>query len=144
MSYCHPLFETLQVADSEDLPFEDGTFDAVIVAFGVRNFEHLDKGLSEIYRVLKKNGTLVVLEFSKPTVFPFKQLYNFYFSSILPLVGKMVSKDNAAYTYLPESVQAFPYGQAFNNILQKIGYQSVVCKPLTFGISSIYIGHKPS
>lgn len=133
---------TLQLGDSEDLPFEDNTFDAVIVAFGVRNFENLDKGLSEIYRVLKENGTLVVLEFSKPEVFPFKQLYNFYFNSILPLIGKIVSKDNAAYTYLPESVQAFPYGQAFNNILQKLGYRSIVCKPLTFGISSIYMGHK--
>lgn len=133
---------TLKLGDSEDLPFEDNTFDSVIVAFGVRNFENLEQGLSEIYRVLNKNGTLVVLEFSKPEVFPFKQVYNFYFSSILPLIGKVVSKDNAAYTYLPESVQAFPYGQAFVQILQKLGYKSIICKPLTFGISSIYVGHK--
>lgn len=132
----------LQVGDSEDLPFEDNTFDSVIVAFGVRNFENLEKGLAEIHRVLSKNGTLVVLEFSKPQGFPFKQLYNFYFKNILPLVGKLISKDQSAYTYLPESVQAFPDGEQFNTILKNLGYESVVCKPLTFGISSIYMGHK--
>ncbi len=134
---------TLEVGDSENLPFEDDTFDAVIVSFGVRNFENLEKGLAEIFRVLQENGTLVVLEFSKPRAFPFKQLYNFYFKNILPLVGKVISKDQSAYTYLPESVQAFPDGEKFNNILRKLGYHSVLCKPLTFGISSIYVGHKP-
>jgi demethylmenaquinone methyltransferase/2-methoxy-6-polyprenyl-1,4-benzoquinol methylase len=133
---------SLQVGDSEALPFPDATFDAVIVAFGVRNFEHLEQGLSEIYRVLKQNGTLVVLEFSKPQAFPFKQLYNFYFRYILPTIGRIISKDHAAYTYLPESVQAFPYGQAFVNILQNLGFLSVTCTPVTFGISSIYMGQK--
>ena len=132
----------LKVGDSENLPFEDNTFDSVIVSFGVRNFENLEKGLAEIHRVLQENGTLVVLEFSRPRSFPLKQLYNFYFKNILPLVGKLISKDNAAYTYLPESVQAFPDGEQFNNILRKFGYQSVLCKSLTFGISSIYVGHK--
>ena len=115
----------LQTGDSENLSFEDGSFDAVMVSFGVRNFENLEKGLSEIKRVLNDNGTLVVLEFSKPTVFPYKQLYNFYFKNILPLVGKLISRDNAAYTYLPESVQEFPYGKAFTDILDKLGYKSV-------------------
>ncbi len=132
----------LKLGDSEKLPFSDGQFDAVIVAFGVRNFENLEKGLSDIYRVLKKNGTLVVLEFSQPESFPFKQGYNFYFKNILPAVGKMVSKDSSAYTYLPESVQAFPYGEAFTNKLEKVGFKKTQCKSLTFGISSIYLGRK--
>ncbi len=132
----------LKLGDSEKLPFSDGQFDAVIVAFGVRNFENLEKGLSDIYRVLKKNGTLVVLEFSQPESFPFKQGYNFYFKNILPAVGKMVSKDSSAYTYLPESVQAFPYGKAFTNKLEKVGFKETQCKSLTFGISSIYLGRK--
>ena len=132
----------LQTGDSENLSFKDGSFDAVMVSFGVRNFENLEKGLSEIKRVLNDNGTLVVLEFSKPTVFPYKQLYNFYFKNILPLVGKLISRDNAAYTYLPESVQEFPYGKAFTDVLDKLGYKSVKCRPLTFGISSIYVAQK--
>jgi len=132
----------LQSGDSENLSFKDGSFDAVMVSFGVRNFENLEKGLSEIKRVLNDNGTLVVLEFSKPTVFPYKQLYNFYFKNILPLVGKFISRDNAAYTYLPESVQEFPYGKAFTDVLDKLGYKSVKCRPLTFGISSIYVAQK--
>ena len=99
--------------DSEGLPFEDNIFDAVIVSFGVRNFEHLEKGLCDMFRVLKPGGQMVILEFSKPQLFPFKQLYQFYFNWILPQIGKMVSKDNAAYTYLPNSVQAFPDGAAF-------------------------------
>jgi len=132
----------MQSGDSENLHFEDNTFDAVIVAFGVRNFENLEKGLSEMNRVLKKGGRAVILEFSKPTVFPFKQLYNFYFRWILPKVGKLVSKDNAAYTYLPESVKEFPYGDDFLKILDKTGYKNTTCKPLTLGISSIYVGEK--
>lgn len=133
---------TLEVGDSEALRFPDNTFDAVTVAFGVRNFEHLEQGLSDIYRVLKPGGTLVVLEFSKPEYFPFKQLYNFYFKHILPLIGRMVSKDQSAYTYLPESVQEFPYGSNFLQILDKVGYQKTTCTTLTFGISSIYTGVK--
>ena len=132
----------LKLGDSEKLPFSDSQFDAVIVSFGVRNFENLEQGLKDIYRVLKKNGTLVVLEFSQPEQFPFKQTYNFYFKNILPRVGKLVSKDTSAYTYLPESVQVFPYGEKFTQILNNIGFKETICKPLTFGISSIYMGRK--
>lgn len=132
----------MQSGDSENLNFEDNSFDAVIVAFGVRNFENLEKGLSEMNRVLRPGGRAVILEFSKPTAFPFKQLYNFYFRWILPKIGKVVSKDNAAYTYLPESVNEFPYGDDFLKILGKTGYKNTQCKPLTLGISSIYVGEK--
>ncbi len=132
----------LQYGDSEDMPYENESFDAIIVGFGVRNFAHLEKGLQEFYRVLKKDGVVVVLEFSKPTIFPFKQLYTFYFKYILPKVGKLISKDNSAYTYLPESVNAFPNGDAFLEILQKLKFKNTKCKQLTLGISSIYIGEK--
>ncbi len=132
----------MQSGDSENLQFEDNTFDAVIVAFGVRNFENLEKGLSEMNRVLRPGGRAVILEFSKPTVFPIKQLYNFYFRWILPKIGKVVSKDNAAYTYLPESVNEFPFGNDFLIILEKTGYKNTKCKPLTLGISSIYVAEK--
>ncbi len=132
----------MQSGDSENLHFDDNKFDAVIVAFGVRNFENLEKGLSEMNRVLRPGGRAIILEFSKPTVFPFKQLYNFYFRWILPKIGKVVSKDNAAYTYLPESVNEFPYGDDFLGILEKTGYKNTKCKPLTLGISSIYVGEK--
>lgn len=132
----------LQVGDSENLPFENNTFDALTVAFGVRNFEHLEKGLQEMYRVLKPGGKLVVLEFSKPRVFPFKQLYDFYFRNILPAVGRLTSKDPRAYRYLYESVQAFPDREQFTNILSKTGYKSNQCIPLTLGVCSIYTGVK--
>ncbi len=132
----------LMLGDSENLAFEDNKFSAVIVAFGVRNFENLDKGLSEMYRVLNKNGKVVILEFSKPSKFPFKQVYNLYFKYILPIIGKMVSRDHSAYTYLPESVQVFPEGDDFLTILSNVGFKEVRCIPLTFGISSIYIGTK--
>ena len=128
--------------DSEVLPFEDNFFDAVIVSFGVRNFENLEKGLSDMLRVLKPGGKVVILEFSKPKSFPFKQLYQFYFQWILPKIGKLISKNHAAYTYLPDSVQAFPDGDDFLNILDKIGFQKNQCTPLTLGISSIYFGSK--
>ncbi len=128
--------------DSENLAFEDNKFDAVIVSFGVRNFENLEKGLSEILRVLKPGGILIVLEFSKPSGYFFKHIYNFYFKFILPSVGKMISKDTAAYTYLPDSVNAFPFGNAFTSILDKTGFKNTTCKPLTFGVSSIYTGKK--
>jgi len=133
---------TLEQADSEDLPFGDATFDAITVAFGVRNFENLEKGLSEMLRVLKPGGRLLVLEFSQPQSFPFKQIYNFYFKFVLPTIGKLVSKDSRAYTYLPESVQAFPYGDAFSNIMAKVGYQNGRRIPVTFGIATIYEGKK--
>ncbi|WP_297797228.1 bifunctional demethylmenaquinone methyltransferase/2-methoxy-6-polyprenyl-1,4-benzoquinol methylase UbiE [uncultured Eudoraea sp.] len=130
------------VGDSENLPFEDNSFDAVTVAFGVRNFENLEKGLSEIYRVLKPSGTFVVLETSVPTKSPFKQGYWFYTKNILPLIGKLFSKDRSAYTYLSESAAVFPYGRAFNNILGKIGFIAMENKPQTFGVASIYIATK--
>ena len=132
----------LQEGDSENLRFPENKFDAVTVGFGVRNFENLEKGLQEIYRVLKPGATLVVLEFSRPRKFPFRQIYNFYFKTILPKLGRMISKDRSAYTYLPESVEAFPDGMDFINILNKVGFKKTACKPLTFGISSIYTGHK--
>jgi demethylmenaquinone methyltransferase/2-methoxy-6-polyprenyl-1,4-benzoquinol methylase len=132
----------MQMGDSEKLLFEDNTFDAVIVSFGVRNFETLTKGLSDMHRVLKPGGKAVIVEFSKPKAFPMKQLYNFYFKAILPIIGKLVSKDQSAYTYLPESVEVFPDGQRFLNILEEVGFKNTECKPLTFGISSIYIGQK--
>lgn len=128
--------------DSEKLPFEENKFDAITVAFGVRNFENLELGLREIKRVLKPGGMLVVLEFSKPRSFPFKQLYNFYFKSILPGVGRMVSADKSAYTYLPASVEAFPDGNDFIQVLQRVGFNKTQCRTLTFGISSIYTGTK--
>jgi len=129
---------TLQAGDSETITFPDRTFDAITVAFGVRNFENLEKGLSEMCRVLKPGGKLVILEFSNPTVFPIKQLYNLYFRYITPLLGKWIAKSQAAYSYLPDSVKAFPQGQVMCNILTNTGFQSVTCKTLTFGICSIY------
>lgn len=130
------------VGDSENLPFESNKFDAITVAYGVRNFENLERGLSEINRVLKPNGKLVVLEFSKPNVFPLKQLFNFYFKNILPFIGKLTSKDNRAYSYLYESVQAFPDGEDFLKVLAKTGFNHTQCKSLTIGICSIYTGFK--
>ena len=132
----------LQLGDSEKLLFPENNFDAVIVSFGVRNFENLEKGLRDMYRVLKPGGKTIIIEFSKPEKFPMKQGYNFYFKYILPRIGKLVSKDNEAYTYLPESVQAFPYGEEFLGILEKVGFKNTKCKSLTFGISSIYVGEK--
>ena len=128
--------------DSEKLPFEENKFDAIIVGFGVRNFENLEKGLGDMLRVLKPGGKMVVLEFSKPVVFPFRQLFHFYFKFILPKIGKWVSHDSSAYTYLPESVQAFPDGKAFTLILSQVGFKNTTCTPLTLGISSLYTGIK--
>lgn len=132
----------LRLGDSENLPFPDNNFDAVTVGFGVRNFENLRKGLSEINRVMKPGATLVVLEFSRPSGFPFKQVYNFYFKFVLPKIGRLVSRDKSAYTYLPESVEAFPDGDRFTAILQEVGFKQTACKPLTFGISTIYTAQK--
>jgi demethylmenaquinone methyltransferase/2-methoxy-6-polyprenyl-1,4-benzoquinol methylase len=133
---------TLEEGDSENMPFESNTFDAITVAFGVRNFENLEKGLIEMHRVLKPKGKLVVLEFSKPTIFPFKQLFNFYFKYILPSIGKLTSKDPKAYKYLYESVQAFPDGKNFVSKLDKIGFQSTQFISLSLGICTIYLGKK--
>ena len=132
----------LQLGDSEKLNFMDNNFDAVIVSFGVRNFENLSRGLKEMYRVLKPDGTAVILEFSKPHKFPFKQVYKWYFSTILPRIGRFVSKDKSAYQYLPESVRHFPSGQDFLKELEKAGFNNCLCKTLTFGVSSIYLARK--
>lgn len=128
--------------DSEALPFEDNSFDAITVAFGVRNFENLEKGLSEIHRVLNPGGIFVVLETSVPTKFPFKQGYKLYSGYILPLIGKAFSKDKEAYSYLSKSAASFPYGEAFNNILKKTGFINVDHQPQTFGVATIYKGSK--
>jgi len=133
---------TMQKGDSENLPFEDESFDAFTVAFGVRNFENLKKGLGDMLRVLKPGGTGVILEFSKPKHFPMKQLYFFYFQYIMPTIGKLVSKDKRAYTYLPESVKAFPDGDNFLKILHELGYKNAKQVSLTGGIASIYIARK--
>ncbi len=130
------------LGDSEKLPFEDKSFDAITVGFGVRNFENLDKGLQEIYRVLKTDGIFVVLETSQPEKFPVKQIFNFYSKYIIPTIGKLFSKDKRAYTYLPQSAAIFPYGQQFNNILEKNGFNNATNKPLTFGAASIYTATK--
>jgi len=132
----------VRLGDSEKLLFEDNTFDAVTVAFGVRNYENLEQGLSDMLRVLKPGGKIVILEFSKPQKFPIKQLYNFYFNSITPAIGKMFSKNNDAYKYLPESVAAFPDGKNFLTLMHKVGFKDTKFQPLTFGISSIYTGIK--
>jgi demethylmenaquinone methyltransferase / 2-methoxy-6-polyprenyl-1,4-benzoquinol methylase len=128
--------------DSENLLFPDNTFDAATVGFGVRNFEDLEKGLAEIRRVLRPGAMLVVLEFSRPRKFPMRQLYNFYFKNILPGLGRLISNDKSAYTYLPESVAVFPDGTDFENILKKVGFKETACKSLTFGISSVYTARK--
>ncbi|MCP9767965.1 bifunctional demethylmenaquinone methyltransferase/2-methoxy-6-polyprenyl-1,4-benzoquinol methylase UbiE [Lacihabitans sp. LS3-19] len=132
----------LQMGDSEKLLFENNTFDTVIVSFGVRNFENLLKGLTDMCRVLKPGGTCLVVEFSKPSSFPFKQFYWFYSTKILPIIGKLVSKDSSAYTYLPESVKAFPDGKAFLDVFEQAGFKETSVKTLTFGICSIYLGKK--
>ena len=132
----------LRKGDSENLPFGEAEFDAYTVAFGVRNFENLELGMSDMLRVLKTGGVGVVLEFSKPTVFPIKQLFRFYFRFIMPTVGKWISKDSRAYTYLPESVDAFPSGQDFLNIMNKVGYSKTRKIRLAGGIATIYIGEK--
>ena len=132
----------LQQGDCENIGFGDETFDAVTVAFGVRNFECPDKGLQEMNRVLKKNGKVVILEFSMPCSFPMKQLYSFYFQWILPVVGGFLSKNKNAYRYLPASVIKFPQGNDFLKIMRECGFRDVTCKKLTFGIACIYIGTK--
>lgn len=132
----------LVLGDSENMPFEDNYFDAITVGFGVRNFENLEKGFAEILRVLKPNGVFVILETSVPDKFPYKQGYNFYSKNILPLIGKLFSKDNDAYGYLSESAAAFPYGEALNNILRKTGFIDVVAMPQTFGVATIYSASK--
>lgn len=132
----------LQKADSENLPFSENQFDAITVAFGVRNFEHLSKGIDEMCRVLKPGGKLVILEFSRPRIFPVKQLYDFYFRYFCPWWGKVVSKDNSAYKYLYDSVSAFPEGEKFLTIAQQSGFKQLKAQRLTFGIVSLYTATK--
>ena len=132
----------LQLADSENLPFEDNSYDAITAGFGVRNFEDLNKGLSEMHRTLKKDGIVAILEPSEPTHFPLKQFYNLYFHHILPFIGGVISKDKEAYTYLPDSVGAFPSGKDFLIELEKVGFKNAKHIPLTFGIVSLYTAIK--
>ena len=131
------------LGDSEALKYKECTFDAVTVAFGVRNFENLELGLSELFRVLKSGGTLVILETAVPTKFPFKQGYSIYTKFLVPLMGKLITSDQAAYKYLSDSAAVFPYGKQFNNILKKIGFIEVEDHPQTLGVASIYCATKP-
>jgi demethylmenaquinone methyltransferase/2-methoxy-6-polyprenyl-1,4-benzoquinol methylase len=133
---------TLQVGDAENLPMKKNTFDAVMVGFGVRNFGDLEKGLSEMHRVLNENGTVAILEFSKPKVFPVKQLFALYSKFVIPTIGRLVSKDKKAYSYLPSSVKAFPEGEDFIEILKKVGYKNPTAKRLTFGVATVYTAIK--
>lgn len=133
---------TMKLGDSEDLPFEDNYFDGLTVGFGVRNFEHLENGLAEMLRVVRPGGKLIILEFSKPKKFPIKQGFNFYSKNIIPILGKTISKDAKAYTYLPESVAAFPEGRDFETILEKLGYKEVKSTLVSGGIATIYSGLK--
>lgn len=130
------------VGDSEAMPFKDNTFDAITVSFGVRNFANLGKGIQEIARVLKPTGVLVILETSNPTKFPFKQGYKLYTNLFLPIIGKLFSKDKVAYSYLSESANSFPFGEAFCNILQKNGFTHTKANPVTFGVATIYTATK--
>jgi demethylmenaquinone methyltransferase/2-methoxy-6-polyprenyl-1,4-benzoquinol methylase len=132
----------MQLGDSENMPFEDGYFDAVTVGFGVRNYENLEKGLTEMLRVTRSGGKIVILEFSKPKRFPIKQAFGFYSRFIIPFFGKRISKDEKAYAYLPESVAAFPEGKAFTDILSKLGYKQVDATLVSGGIATIYSGIK--
>ena len=132
----------LQLGDSENLDFKDDTFDGLTVAFGVRNFEDLEKGLAEMRRVLRPGGVAIILEFSKPRKFPVKQTFGFYSKYVIPKIGKSISKDDSAYAYLPESVAAFPEGDDFLNILNKVGYKNTRSKMVSGGIATIYIGEK--
>tara|TARA_B110000977_G_scaffold198321_1_gene282920 strand:- start:414 stop:1148 length:735 start_codon:yes stop_codon:yes gene_type:complete len=132
------------IGDSEKLDYNDAYFDAVTVAFGVRNFENLDKGLQEINRVLQPGGNLVILETAVPTNFPMKQFYGFYTQKVLPILGSLFSKDKAAYRYLSDSAAAFPFGKVFNNILLKNGFIEVKDFPQTLGVASIYCAKKPN
>ncbi|MGD1845211.1 MAG: bifunctional demethylmenaquinone methyltransferase/2-methoxy-6-polyprenyl-1,4-benzoquinol methylase UbiE [Salibacteraceae bacterium] len=132
----------MRSGDSENLQFEDNSFDAITVAFGVRNFENLDKGLSEMHRVLRPGGKAAIIEFSRPRKFPVKQLYFFYFLKILPAIGRWFSKDARAYSYLPESVQAFPDGEDFIGRMHQAGFKEMKAYALTFGIATLYMGSK--
>ena len=132
----------LESGNAETVNYPDNSFDAIVVGFGVRNFQHLEKGLSNLYRMLKPGGTLVVLEFSYPRNVLVKSVYNFYFSYITPFIGKLFSKDTRAYSYLTESVKAFPNNEKFTEIMNTIGYTQTSYRLLSFGIAAIYSGNK--
>lgn len=136
---CELVFER---ADAAQLPFPDGCFDAVMVGFGVRNFENVQSSLAELYRVLAPRGQLVVLEFSRPRRFLVRQAYFAYSRRILPLVGRVLSKDGGAYRYLPDSIASFPSGKGFLDLMRRTGYAELSCRPLTFGVVSVYRGQK--
>lgn len=133
---------SMRLGDSEDLPFEDNYFDGLTVGFGVRNFENLEKGLSEMLRVIRPGGKAIILEFSKPKKFPVKQGFGLISKYIIPFFGKLISKDDKAYAYLPESVAAFPEGKAFEDILSKLNYKNIKSIPVSGGIATIYVGSK--
>jgi len=133
---------TLEAGDSENIHYADNYFDAITVAFGVRNYENLEKGLGEMYRVLKPGKKTAILEFSKPASFPMKNIYQFYFNHILPTVGRLVSKDKSAYTYLPQSVARFPENKAFMEVLLRVGFKKPEQTRLTFGIATLYVAEK--
>lgn len=135
------IIEMVQ-GDSENLPFSDNSFDGLTVGFGVRNFENLEKGLGEMLRVLRPGAPAIILEFSKPKRFPVKQSFNFYSKYIIPKIGRSISKDEKAYSYLPESVEAFPEGQAFIDIMKKVGYTNIRSRMVSGGIATIYWGEK--
>ena len=138
----HDKIVKMQLADSEKLPFEDASFDALTVGFGVRNYENLEKGLSDMLRILRPGGKAVILDFSKPKKFPIKQVFGFYSKRVIPFLGKLISKDKRAYAYLPESVEAFPEGTDFETIMTKLGYKEVNSILLSGGIATIYMGLK--
>ena len=138
----HDKIVKMQLADSEKLPFEDASFDALTVGFGVRNYENLEKGLSDMLRILRPGGKAVILEFSKPKKFPIKQVFGFYSKRVIQFLGKLISKDKRAYAYLPESVEAFPEGTDFETIMTKLGYKEVNSILLSGGIATIYMGLK--
>jgi demethylmenaquinone methyltransferase/2-methoxy-6-polyprenyl-1,4-benzoquinol methylase len=133
---------SMQLGDSEDLPFDDNYFDGLTVGFGVRNFENLEKGLAEMLRVIRPGGKAIILEFSKPKMFPIKQDFVFYSKYFIPFFGKRISKDEKAYAYLPESVAAFPEGKDFENVLEKLNYKNIKSIPVSGGIATIYVGTK--
>lgn len=137
------IIEMIQ-GDSENLPFDSNSFDGITVGFGVRNFENLEAGLNEMKRVLRPGKAVFILEFSKPKRFPVKQSFNFYSKYIIPKIGRSISKDKAAYSYLPESVEAFPEGQNFMDIMKNIGFQNITSKLVSGGIATIYVGEKAS
>jgi demethylmenaquinone methyltransferase/2-methoxy-6-polyprenyl-1,4-benzoquinol methylase len=133
---------SMQLGDSEDLPFDDNYFDGLTVGFGVRNFENLEKGLAEMLRVIRPGGKAIILEFSKPKMFPIKQAFGFYSKYFIPFFGKRISKDEKAYAYLPESVAAFPEGKDFEDVLEKLNYKNIKSIPVSGGIATIYVGTK--